>query len=123
MPAADLLKRPEINWDLFSEIISSTIEKELGERISVSTKYKGYIDRQKHQVEKFRRMEQLKFPKGFDFSKVNGLSAEGKQKLLTFMPLTLGQASRISGVPPTDIQLLWVSVENNRRSKDGTSDG
>jgi tRNA uridine 5-carboxymethylaminomethyl modification enzyme len=73
-------------------------------------------------VEKFRRMEILKFPEDFDFSEVTGLSAEGKQKLLKFMPLTLGQASRISGVPPTDIQLLWVAVENKRRSKDATTD-
>lgn len=121
--AKDLLKRPEINWEVFSEITSSTIEKELGERISVSTKYEGYINRQKRQVEKFNRMEKLKFPQNFKFSEVNGLSTEGRQKLLKFMPLTLGQASRISGVPPTDIQLLWVSVENKRRSKKGVSDG
>lgn len=120
IPAADLLKRPEISWEIFSEITSSTIEKELGERISVSTKYEGYIDRQLRQVEKFRRMEILKFPESFDFTEVSGLSAEGKQKLIKFKPLTLGQASRISGVPPTDIQLLWVAVENNRRSRDGT---
>jgi tRNA uridine 5-carboxymethylaminomethyl modification enzyme len=122
IPAAELLKRPEISWGVFSEITSSTIEKELGERISVSAKYKGYIDRQMRHVEKFRRMEILKFPEDFDFSEVTGLSAEGKQKLLKFMPLTLGQASRISGVPPTDIQLLWVAVENKRRSKDATTD-
>lgn len=122
IPAAELLKRPEISWGVFSEITSSTIEKELGERISVSAKYKGYIDRQMRHVEKFRRMEILKFPEDFDFSEVTGLSAEGKQKLIKFMPLTLGQASRISGVPPTDIQLLWVAVENKRRSKDATTD-
>ena len=122
MPAADLLRRPEISWEVFSEITSSTIESELGERISVSVKYEGYIDRQMRQVDKFRRMEILKFPKGFDFSKVSGISAEGRQKLIRSMPDTLGQASRISGIPPTDIQLLWVAVESRRRSEKGSSD-
>ena len=112
--ASELLRRPEITWDVFSDLVSSGIDKELGERISVSFKYEGYIDRQSHQVEKFRRMEKLKFPEGFDFSSVAGLSAEGRQKLCRLMPVTLGQASRISGVPPTDIQLLWVSIENKR---------
>ena len=62
-------------------------------------------------------MEILKFPEGFDFASVTGLSAEGRQKLIKALPRTLGQASRISGVPPTDIQLLWVAVENKRREK------
>lgn len=114
--AEDLLRRPEINWNVFTELTSSIIEKELGERISVSLKYEGYIDRQDRQVEKFHRMEKLKFPYGFDFSSVSGLSSEGRQKLCRVMPCTLGQASRISGVPPTDIQLLWVAVENRRRT-------
>ena len=92
MPAMDLLKRPEMSWKVFSELTSSSIEKELGERISITSKYEGYIDRQMRQVEKFRRMEILKFPENFKFADVSGLSAEGKQKLLKFMPLTLGQA-------------------------------
>ena len=122
IPAGELLKRPEISWEVFSEITSSTIEKELGERISVSAKYEGYINRQLRQVNKFRRMEMLKFPEDFDFYAVSGLSAEGRQKLLKFMPRTLGQASRISGIPPTDIQLLWVAVENKRRLKGEATD-
>jgi tRNA uridine 5-carboxymethylaminomethyl modification enzyme len=122
IPAGELLKRPEISWEVFSEITSSKIEKELGERISVSAKYEGYINRQLRQVNKFRRMEILKFPEDFDFYAVSGLSAEGRQKLLKFMPRTLGQASRISGIPPTDIQLLWVAVENKRRLKGEATD-
>jgi len=114
--ASDLLRRPEITWDIFSRIISSDIDGELGERISVSLKYEGYIARQTRQIEKFRRMEKLKFPAGFDFAAVPGLSAEGRQKLCRILPVTLGQASRISGVPPTDIQLLWVSIENKRNA-------
>ena len=68
-------------------------------------------------------MEILKFPENFDFAQVHGLSAEGRQKLIKFMPGTLGQASRISGIPPTDIQLLWVAVESRRRSGESISNG
>ena len=124
LPAIELLRRPEINWEVFSDIVSSPLEKELGEKISVSVKYEGYIERQMRQVDKFRRMEILKFPEDFDFEQVHGLSAEGRQKLLKYMPGTLGQASRISGIPPTDIQLLWVAVESRRRSGEkADSDG
>ncbi len=115
--ATDLLRRPEITWEIFSSLFSSSLEKELGERISVLLKYEGYIERQKRQVDKFSHMEKLKFPENFDFSSVRGLSAEGRQKLCSIMPRTLGQASRISGVPPTDIQLLWVAVENKRLTR------
>ena len=115
--ASDILKRPQVDWKTLSKITKTEISEELGERISVSLKYEGYIERQERQVEKFRKMEILKFPEGFDFASVTGLSAEGRQKLLKNLPRTLGQASRISGVPPTDIQLLWVAVENRRREK------
>lgn len=117
VPALDILRRPQVDWRIFSKIIKTEIPEELGERISVSLKYEGYIERQERQVEKFKKMEILKFPEGFDFASVTGLSAEGRQKLIKALPRTLGQASRISGVPPTDIQLLWVAVENKRREK------
>lgn len=117
MSAADLLRRPEIKWQTISELTDSKIDRELGERIGISLKYEGYIDRQLKQVEKFRKMEILKLPDGFDFSTVTGLSAEGRQKLIKTAPRTLGQASRISGVPPSDIQLLWVAIESRRRDK------
>ena len=68
-------------------------------------------------------MEILKLPHDFDFAAVSGLSAEGRQKLIKAAPRTLGQASRISGVPPTDIQLLWVAIENKRREKSAKNDG
>lgn len=115
--ALELLRRPEISWKLLAELTNSGLDLELGERISTGLKYEGYIERQYKQVEKFRRMEILKFPAGFDFNSVTGLSAEGRQKLLRVLPRTLGQASRISGVPPSDIQLLWVAIEQRRRAK------
>lgn len=115
--ALELLRRPEIPWSLISELSESGLDAELGERIGIELKYEGYIDRQHRQVEKFRRMERLQFPGDFDFASVAGLSAEGRQKLLGLCPRTLGQASRISGVPPTDVQLLWVAVEQRRRER------
>ena len=69
------------------------------------------------EIEKFRKMEILKLPADFDIASVTGLSAEGRQKLIKSAPRTLGQASRISGVPPSDIQLLWVAIESRRRDK------
>lgn len=120
--ALELLRRPEISWKLLAEMTDSSLDPELGERISTGLKYEGYIERQYKQVEKFRRMEVLKFPEGFDFQSVTGLSAEGRQKLLLVLPRTLGQASRISGVPPTDIQLLWVAIEQRRRAKRDAGD-
>lgn len=120
--ALELLRRPEISWSLLAELTQSELEPELGERISVGIKYEGYIERQSRQADKFRRMEALKFPEGFDFDEVTGLSAEGRQKLSRLLPRTLGQASRISGVPPTDIQLLWVAIEQRRRSKKNARD-
>ena len=121
--AADLLRRPEVSWNVLAEIIDSHIDAELGERISTELKYEGYIERQQRQIEKFRRMEKLKFPDGFDFTSVTGLSAEGRQKLVNSAPRTLGQASRISGVPPTDIQLLWVAIEQGHRRRAEKADG
>lgn len=115
--ASDLLRRPEVPWRLLADLTGSGIEEELGERLSVEFKYEGYIERQYRQADKFRRMEALKFPRWFDFASVGGLSAEGRQKLLSAVPRTLGQASRISGVSPADIQLLWVAIERGRREK------
>lgn len=117
MSASDLLRRPEIKWETIAELTGSAIEGGLGERIGISLKYEGYIERQLKQVEKFRKMEILKLPADFDIASVTGLSAEGRQKLIKSAPRTLGQASRISGVPPSDIQLLWVAIESRRRDK------
>lgn len=116
-PALELLKRPEIKWHLIGELTGSALDPELGERVAIELKYEGYINRQQKQVEKFRRIEKLKFPEDFNFASVPGLSGEGRQKLINISPRTLGQASRISGVPPTDIQLLWVAIEQRRRER------
>jgi len=115
--ALELLRRPEVSWQVFSQLADSSLDAELGDRLSTELKYEGYISRQLRQVDKFRRMEKLKLPEGFDFASVGGLSAEGRQKLVRQQPRTLGQASRISGVPAADVQLLWVAIERGRRQR------
>lgn len=116
--ALELLRRPEVGWRLVAELTDSQLDGELGEKIANELKYEGYIARQQKQVEKFRRMELLKIPASIDYAQIRGLSAEGRGKLSKISPATLGQASRIPGVPPSDIQLLWVAIESARRKKD-----
>lgn len=115
--AKNLLRRPEVSWAFIAALTGSELDPEYGEKIANELKYEGYISRQQRQVEKFRRMEQLKIPAYIDFGEIRGLSAEGGGKLEKIRPATLGQASRIPGVPPTDIQLLWVAIENGRRKQ------
>jgi len=109
--AFDLMRRPEISWQTIAKLTDSTVSKEIGEKIAVACKYEGYISRELRQVEKFRTTEKVKFPEKFDIDAVAGISAEGLQKIKRICPITLGQASRISGVTPADIQLLWVAIE------------
>ncbi|MDO4988501.1 MAG: tRNA uridine-5-carboxymethylaminomethyl(34) synthesis enzyme MnmG [Synergistes sp.] len=121
--AEELLRRPEVNWQIIAEITSSHLDNEIGNKISDALKYEGYVARQNRQVEKFRKMELLKIPSYIKYSEITGLSAEGRSKLEKIMPATLGQAGRIPGVPPTDIQLLWVAIESGRRGAERTSNG
>ena len=98
---ADLLKLvPRGTQELFSEEVINSVE--------ISLKYSGYIEREKKQAEKIRRLEDLRIPEGFDFSGINGLTIEARQKLARYQPTTLAQASRISGVSPADISVLLV---------------
>lgn len=119
--ALDLLRRPEVDAKMIAVLIPSPdpIDPELLERISVEVKYEGYIERQERQVERLHRLESLRFPPDFDFSTVKGLLSESRQKLQAIRPRTLGQASRIPGVTPADIQLLWVAISNLHRLSKG----
>ena len=76
--------------------------------VEVSLKYKGYIDRERVLADKLRRLEYIVIPEGYDFSKIAGLSIECRQKLEKYRPATIGQASRISGVSPSDISVLLI---------------
>lgn len=115
----ELLRRPEVTWDILEEAASfgADLEREVSRRIEIEVKYRGYIDRQARQVDRMRRMERVELPSGFDFSEVSGLLSESRQKLEAVSPRTLGQAGRISGVTPADVQLLWVALEAGRRRR------
>lgn len=106
----ELLRRPEFGLDDLSFLDSELdgLSQEVCIELETEIKYAGYIVRQKEQVERFRRLENLVIPAGFDYGAVNGLSAEVREKLKTVKPRTLGQAGRIPGVTPAAIAILTV---------------
>jgi len=106
----ELLRRPEvgINDLLFLNNELASLAPEVHEQLEISVQYEGYIQRQLEQVERFRKLEQVKIPDTFDYSEISGLSSEVREKLLAARPQTLGQASRIPGVTPAAIAILSV---------------
>jgi len=108
--ALDLLRRPEICYkDLVSCVgIDGELNEAVAEQIEMQMKYAGYIERQEQEIARQRRNEETKIPENIDYAKVPGLSHEVRQKLLTHRPVTIGQASRISGVTPAAISILLI---------------
>jgi len=109
----DLLKRPEINYDMISSFDGTlkNLGRQVIAQVEYEIKYEGFIHRQKKEVEKFRHIEYIRIPEGFDFKVVPGLSKEIVEKLNRFNPITLGAANRISGVTPSAISLLMVYLK------------
>ena len=108
---AELIKRPELNYELLEPIDHMRTERfsrEIVEQIDINIKYEGYIKRQLKQVEQFKKLETRKIPADIDYDAVPSLRIEAVQKLKQFRPLSIGQASRISGVSPADISVLLV---------------
>ncbi|MDO4176672.1 MAG: tRNA uridine-5-carboxymethylaminomethyl(34) synthesis enzyme MnmG [Bacillota bacterium] len=114
----EILRRPEITYDDTEEIDDSRPEMSRHQKtmMEVQIKYEGYIEKQKQQIEKFKRLENKKLDPDFDYEKIDGLRIEARQKLNQFRPLSVGQASRISGVSPADINVLLIYLEKVRRS-------
>lgn len=113
--ADSILVRPNIylkdleNISSINDYIKSNhFSDEVLEQVEIKIKYKGYIDKELENVEKLSRLENIKIPSNFDYSKLNSISTEAKQKLMKFKPETIGQASRISGVSPSDINVLLI---------------
>ncbi len=109
----DLLKRPELHFEhllLFDPELGA-LNKEVKEQVEIQVKYDGYLKRQTELIERFKRLEEVNFPKGFDFRSVLGLSNEVMEKLTRIRPLSLGQASRISGVTPAAISILMINLK------------
>ena len=110
---SDLCKRPELTYEKVLEIDEGRphLPKEVSEQVGIEIKYEGYISREMQQVENFKKMENKKIPKDFDYDKVQNLRIEARQKLKKFKPENIGQASRIIGVSPADIAVLVVYLK------------
>ncbi|ADQ82263.1 tRNA uridine-5-carboxymethylaminomethyl(34) synthesis enzyme MnmG [Riemerella anatipestifer] len=111
--ASQILTRPNMKLELLEEIeeiknTSRNYSDEVREQAEINIKYRGYIEKEKENVAKLHRLENIKIPEDFDFTKINSLSAEAKQKLNSIKPKTIAQASRISGVSPADINVLLI---------------
>ncbi|GEK59644.1 tRNA uridine-5-carboxymethylaminomethyl(34) synthesis enzyme MnmG [Marinococcus halophilus] len=114
--AAHLMKRPEIGYaDIapFAEAPSS-IAPDVAEQVEIQVKYEGYISKQLEQVERMKKMEEKKIPESIDYHDISGIAIEARQKLSEVRPLSVGQASRVSGVNPSDISILLVYIEQGR---------
>ena len=113
---AELLKRPEIKYEYLADIDLERPElsKEVTDQVEINLKYDGYIKRQLKQVEQFKKLENKKIPLDLDYKEIGSLRAEAIQKLETYRPLSIGQASRISGVSPADISVILVYLEQRK---------
>ncbi|AJC97108.1 tRNA uridine-5-carboxymethylaminomethyl(34) synthesis enzyme MnmG [Staphylococcus hyicus] len=114
--AKELLRRPEMTYTTILEILEETshLGSDIEEQVEIQTKYEGYITKSLQQVEKVKRMEQKKIPEDLDYSKIDSLATEAREKLAEVKPLNIAQASRISGVNPADISILLVYLEQGK---------
>lgn len=114
---AELIKRPELNYEMLAELDEKRPElpADVREQVDINLKYDGYIRRQKQQVAQFKKLEGRKIPADLDYTTVNSLRREAVQKLNLYKPENIGQASRISGVSPADISVLMVHLEQMGR--------
>ena len=112
---ADLLMRPELNYELLAEIDleRSELPEDVTEQVEIELKYSGYIERQQRQVEQFKKTESRRIPENLNYDDVPSLRIEARQKLKKIRPENIGQASRISGVSPADISVLLVYLKQN----------
>lgn len=107
----DLVKRPEIDICVLLEFMNKIYDKKIADMVQIEIKYKGYIDKTKAEVEKMLKLENKQIPEDIDYEKVPNIATEARQKFSKIRPLTIGQASRISGVNPSDITMLLVYLK------------
>jgi tRNA uridine 5-carboxymethylaminomethyl modification enzyme len=116
-----ILRRPEVAYAdvaaLDDDLRERALDPDVIEEVEIETKYEAYMERQRVEVEKFRRMEDRVIPSDFDYERVGGIRAESREKLARVRPRSLGQASRISGVTPADLHIIVVHLETARRRK------
>ena len=115
----ELIKRPELDYDKLAKLDKDRVELEdnVKEQVNIISKYEGYISKQLDQVEQFKKFENKIIPKNINYSNIGGLRIEATQKLEKIRPISIGQASRISGVSPADISVLLIYLEREYRGK------
>ena len=118
----EFLKRPEVTYELIEAIgkgASEDVSDEVKEQCVIMTKYEGYIEKQLKQIDQFKKLENKRLTEGIDYLSIDGLRIEARQKLDAIRPISIGQASRISGVSPADISVLLIYLEQMRRTRGG----
>ncbi len=119
---AQLLRRPEVTYEMLPQR-NHTLSKDVAQQVEISIKYAGYVARQQSEVEKLKSLEEKGIPPQFDYTLVPSLRLEARQKLAKIRPVTIGQASRISGVSPADISLLLVWLKRQALRENGDARG
>ncbi|AMM95310.1 tRNA uridine-5-carboxymethylaminomethyl(34) synthesis enzyme MnmG [Peribacillus simplex] len=114
--ASDLLKRPEMDYSHIQKLAPSDVElsDDVTEQVEIQIKYEGYIEKSLQQVDRLKKMENKKIPENIDYDAISGLATEARQKLKQVHPLSVAQASRISGVNPADVSILLVYLEQGK---------
>ncbi|MEX0416340.1 tRNA uridine-5-carboxymethylaminomethyl(34) synthesis enzyme MnmG [Bacillus sp. C30] len=114
--ASDLLRRPEVTYEHIHLLVPSEValSDEITEQVEIQTKYEGYIEKSLQQVERMKKMENKKIPVDIDYDAISSLASEARQKLKDVRPLSMGQASRISGVNPADVSILLIYIEQGK---------
>ncbi|MDG4847884.1 tRNA uridine-5-carboxymethylaminomethyl(34) synthesis enzyme MnmG [Peribacillus frigoritolerans] len=114
--ASDLLKRPEMDYSHIQKLAPSDVQlsEEVTEQVEIQIKYEGYIEKSLQQVDRLKKMENKKIPENIDYDAISGLATEARQKLKQVHPLSVAQASRISGVNPADVSILLVYLEQGK---------
>ncbi|MCH5259415.1 MAG: tRNA uridine-5-carboxymethylaminomethyl(34) synthesis enzyme MnmG [Lachnospiraceae bacterium] len=116
---AELMCRPELSYEILAEIDKerTPLSADVIEQVEIEIKYEGYIVRQQRQVEQYKKMEKKRIPSDLDYNDVSSLRLEARQKLIAYKPVSVGQASRISGVSPADISVLLVYLEHYKKHR------
>lgn len=113
--AKKFLRRPEVTYEILAELSPppAPLPEDVTQQVAIETKFEGYLSKQQGQVERMQRLETRTIPPEFDFSALEGMRIEAKEKLAKFRPVTVGQASRIAGVNPADISVLLIHLERD----------
>ena len=121
----EFLKRPEVTYELIEAIgkgAGDDVSDEVKEQCVIMTKYEGYIEKQLKQIDQFKKLENRKLPEDISYASIEGLRIEARQKLDNIKPISIGQASRISGVSPADISVLLIYLEQMKRNRGGKNE-